>query len=118
VILASRRSKASARPANLLHLVQTASAVHALHARPTAALNVAKAVVRQAAAAAIAVLQPVAERQWQTVLLIPSARPSLRRRNARASSWSTRTHHRASAAARQPVRASVRVSVVANLSNR
>jgi hypothetical protein len=82
------------------------------------ALNVAKAAVRQAVVAVIAVLQQVAVRLWQTVLRTPSARPSQRRRNAQASFWSTRTRHRASVAVRQPVRASARALVAASLSNR
>jgi hypothetical protein len=119
----SRISKANVLPASRQHLVPMASAVHALRVRPTVALNVAKAVARQQAVAAIAahllvVVNQVVVRQWRIVRPIPSVRPNLHRKNVQASFWSTRTRHRASVAVRQPVRASVRASVAASLSNR
>jgi hypothetical protein len=118
----NRKSKASVQPANQQRHALMASAVHAHRVRPTVALNAAKAAVRQAVVAAIVVLlldveSRVAVRQWPIVLRTPSALRS-QRQNVRASSWSRETSHRASVAARQPVRASVRASVVASLSNR
>jgi hypothetical protein len=121
----SRKSKASVQLANQQRHALMASAVLARHVRPTVAPSAAKAVVLRPVVVAIAVLRQVvvkrvvirvAVRQWQTVRPTPSARPRHRRRNAQASFWSTRTRHRASVAAHQPVRASVRALVVASRS--